>query len=244
VTVASAGRLDGRIVLITGASRGLGAAVATACAAEGAKLVLAARTQGALEELDDACRRAGGSEATLAVLDVTKGDFLDALGRSLFDRFGRLDGLVACAGDLGPVTPVSHLDPKAFERIITVNLLAAQRLIRSIDPLLRAAPAGRAVFVTDGQAGPGRAYWGGYAASKAGLESLVRAYAAELRLTQAKANLYDPGPMATRLRAQAYPGERPGAMPEPAVAAPGLVELLLPGCALNGEIVRRVQSRS
>ena len=244
MTVATAGRLDGRIVLIAGASRGLGAAVARACAAEGAKLVLAARTQGALEELDDACRRAGAEGSTLAVLDVTKGELVDALGRSLFDRFGRLDGLVVCAADLGPVTPVSHLDPKAFERILGVNLVAAQRLIRSLDPLLRAAPAGRAVFVTDGQAGPGRAYWGSYAAAKAGLEALVRAYAAELRLTAARANLYDPGPMATRLRAQAYPGEKPDTMPDPAGAAPGLVELLLPGCERNGEIVRRVQSRS
>ena len=234
--------LEGRIVLVTGASRGLGAAVATACAAAGAKLILAARTAGALEELDDACRRAGGSEATLAVLDLTKGELVDALGRSLFDRHGRLDGLVACAAELGVVTPVSHLDPNTFERILPVNLVANQRLIRSLDPLLRAAPAGRAVFVTDGNAGPGKAYWGGYAATKAGLEALVRAYAAELRLTHARVNLYDPGPIATRLRAQAYPGERPGAVPEPAAVVPGLIELLLPGCTRNGEIVRRTQS--
>ena len=242
MTMAGAAPLDGRIVLVTGASRGFGAAVATACAAAGAKLVLAARTSGALEELDDACRRAGGGEATLAVLDLTKGELVDGLGRSLFERFGRLDGLVACAGDLGPITPVSHLDPKALERILAINLVANQRLIRSLDPLLRAAPAGRAVFVTDGEARPGRPYWGGYTASKAALEALVRAYAAELRLTQAKANLYDPGPMATRLRAQAYPGERPDAMPDPAVAAPAVIELLRPDCQRNGEIVRRLQS--
>jgi NAD(P)-dependent dehydrogenase (short-subunit alcohol dehydrogenase family) len=233
--------LEGRIVLVTGASRGLGAAVATACAAAGAKLILAARTSGALEELDDACRRAGGSEATLAALDLAKGELIDGLGRLLFDRFGRLDGLVACAAELGVVTPVSHLEPRTFERILAVNLVGNQRLIRSLDPLLRAAPAGRAVFVTDGQGGPGRAYWGGYAATKAGLEALVLAYAAELRLTQVRVNLYDPGPMATRLRDQAYPGERPGAVPDPAAAVPGLIELLLPGCAQSGEIVRQAQ---
>lgn len=234
--------LEGRIVLVTGASRGLGAAVATACAARGAKLVLAARTAGALEELDDACRRAGGSEATLATLDLTKGELIDALGRSLFERFGRLDGLVACAAELGVITPVSHLEPKAFERILAVNLAANQRLIRSLDPLLRAAPAGRAVFVTDGGAGPGRAYWGGYAATKAGLEALVLAYAAELRLTQVRVNLVDPGPMETRLRAQAYPGERPGTVPDPAAMAPAVVDLLLHGCQRMGEIVRLPQS--
>jgi NAD(P)-dependent dehydrogenase (short-subunit alcohol dehydrogenase family) len=234
--------LEGRIVLVTGASRGLGAAVATACAAQGAKLVLAARTAGALEELDDACRRAGGSDATLAALDLTKGELVDALGRSLFERFGRLDGLVACAAELGVVTPVSHLEPKTFERILDVNLVANQRLIRSLDPLLRAAPAGRAVFVTDGGAGPGRAYWGGYAATKAGLEALVLAYAAELRLTQVGVNLFDPGPMATRLRAQAYPGERPGAVPEAAAVVPALIDLLLPTCQRSGEIVRVPQS--
>ncbi len=240
--MAEAAPLAGRIVLVTGASRGLGAAVATACAAAGAKLVLAARTAGALEELDDACRRAGGEEATLAVLDLTKGELVDGLGRSLFERFGRLDGLVACAGEFGAATPVSHLEPKTLERVLAVNLVANQRLIRSLDPLLRAAPSGRAVFVTDGNAGPGRAFWGGYAASKAGLESLVLAYAAELRLTQVRVNLYDPGPMATRLRAQAFPGERPGMVPEPAIAVPGLVELLLPECRRSGEIVRRAQS--
>ena len=234
--------LEGRIVLVTGASRGLGAAVATVCATAGAKLILAARTAGALEELDDACRHAGGAEATLAALDLTKGELVDALGRSLFDRFGRLDGLVACAAELGAITPVSHLEPKTFERILAVNLVANQRLIRSVDPLLRAAPAGRAVFVTDGGAGPGRAYWGGYAATKAALEALVLAYAAELRLTQVRVNLFDPGRMETRLRAQAFPGERPGTVPTPTASAPALLDLLLPTCRRNGEIVRMSQS--
>ena len=233
-----AGRLVGRVVLVTGASRGLGAAVAEACAAEGARLVLVARTKGALEEVDDAVRRRSGEASTLVTLDVTNGELVDRLGAALFERFGRLDGLVACAAELGPITPVSHLEPKALERVMAVNALANHRLIRSLDPLLRAAPDARAVFVTDGGTGPGRAYWGAYAASKAALEALALAYAAELRITPVKVNLLDPGPMATRLRAQAYPGERPGTMPVPAVAAPAVVELLLPGCARHGEIVR------
>jgi len=234
--------LAGRVILVTGASRGLGMAVALACAARGAKLVLAARTGGALEELDDAIRRQGGEPATLAVLDLTKGELIDALGRSMFDRYGRLDGLVGCAGELGMITPASHLEPELLQRLLAVNLVANHRLIRSLDPLLRAAPDARAVFVTDGAAGPGRAYWGGYAATKAALEALVLAYAAEVRLTQVHVNLFDPGPMATRLRAQAFPGERPGAVPDPDGAAAALVELLRPGYTGRGQIVRYAPS--
>ncbi len=238
--MAATGRLDGRVVLVTGASRGLGAAVAEACAAEGAKLVLVARTRGGLEEVDDRVRR-HGSEATLVALDVTDGKLVDTLGRALFERFGRLDGLVGAAAELGPITPASHLEGKVFERVMAVNALANHRLIRSLDPLLRLAPSARAVFVTDGAAGPGRAYWGGYAASKAALEALVRAYAAELRLTNVRVNLFDPGPMATKLRAQAYPGERPSSVPSPASVAPALVELLTAACTAQGQIVRQPQ---
>lgn len=231
-------RLSGRVVVVIGASRGLGAAVAEACAAEGAHLVLVARTKGALEEVDDRVRGLG-AEATLVVADVTKGELLDALGAALHQRFGRVDGLVAAAAELGLLTPVSHYEPKDLESLLRVNLLAVQRLIRSLDPLLRTAPAGRAVFVTDRGPGPGTAYWGGYAASKAALEALVLAYAAEVRITPLRVNLFDPGPLATRLRARAFPGERPGASPPPEAAAPALVELLLPGCARHGEVVRR-----
>jgi NAD(P)-dependent dehydrogenase (short-subunit alcohol dehydrogenase family) len=239
-----AGRLAGRVVLITGASRGLGAAVAEACAAEGAKLVLVARTRGALEEVDDAVRRRGGEEATLVALDVTNGELVDTLGRALFERFGRLDGLVACAAELGVLTPVSHLEAKVLEQAMAVNALANHRLIRSLDPLLRAAPAARAAFVTDRAALPGRAFWGAYAASKAAMEALVLAYAAEMRITPVRVNLFDPGPMATRLRERAYPGEEPGTMPSPAAVAPALVELLLPGCVRHGELVSAAQSGS
>jgi NAD(P)-dependent dehydrogenase (short-subunit alcohol dehydrogenase family) len=237
---AAAGRLAGRVVLVTGASRGLGAAVAEACAAEGAHLVLVARTRGALEEVDDAVRRRGG-EATLVTLDITRGDLVDALGGALHERFRRLDGFVACAADLGAITPVSHLEPKVLDQALAVNLVANQRLIRSLDPLLRASDAGRAVFVTDGAVLPGRAYWGAYAVSKAGLEALVLSYAAETRITPVRVNLLDPGPMATRLRERAFPGERPGTQPSPAEKAPALVELLLPGCTRHSEIVRLAQ---
>lgn len=231
------GRLAGRLIVIAGASRGLGAATAEACAAEGARLVLVARTRGALEEVDDAVRRQGG-EATLVAADLTKGELVDSLGGALHQRFGHVDGLVAAAAELGPLTPVSHLEPKALEQVLRTNLLATHRLIRSLDPLLRAAPDARAVFVTD-RNGRNRAYWGAYAASKAALEALVLAYAAELRLTNVKVNLFDPGPIATRLRAKAYPGEDPASQPDPAQAAPALLDLLLPSCGRHGEIVER-----
>jgi NAD(P)-dependent dehydrogenase (short-subunit alcohol dehydrogenase family) len=234
------GSLEGKVVLVTGASRGLGAAVAEACAAEGAHLVLVGRTRGALEEVDDRVRRAAGPDegATLVPLDLAQGELLDKLGGPLFERFGRLDGLVSCAGELGVLTPVAQLEPQRLAQAVTVNLLAQQRLIRSLDPLLRAAPAGRALFVTCVQAREHPAYWGAYAASKAALEALVLTYAAELRLTRVRANLVDPGPMATRLRARAFPGERPDTQPAPEEIAPRLLPLLSSACAANGEIVR------
>jgi NAD(P)-dependent dehydrogenase (short-subunit alcohol dehydrogenase family) len=232
------GRLADRLIVIAGASRGLGAAAAEACAAEGARLVLVARTRGALEEVDDAVRRQGG-EATLVAADLTKGELVDSLGAALHQRFGRVDGLVAAAAELGPLTPVSHLEPKALEQVLRTNLLATHRLIRSLDPLLRAATDARAVFVTDGSAGSGRAYWGAYAASKAALEALVLAYAAELRITRVKVNLFDPGPMATRLRAKAYPGERAESVPPPSRAASALIDLLVPDCPHHGQRLTR-----
>ncbi|MDF1586901.1 SDR family NAD(P)-dependent oxidoreductase [Marinimicrococcus flavescens] len=230
-------RLSDRIVCITGASRGFGAAVARACAAEGAHLVLTGRTKGGLEEVDDAVRAAGG-QATLIPLDLRQGQMIDTLGAALYERFGRLDGLVLNAGELGPITPVSHLEPKVLERVMGLNVLATHRLIRSLEPLLKASADGRAVVVTDAPAREPRAYWGAYAASKAALEALARCWALELRITPVRVNLAEPGPMGTRLRGDAFPGEKPGDQPEPAHYAAGIVDLLDPACTRNGELVR------
>lgn len=229
-------RLAGRIVCITGASRGFGAAVARACAAEGAQLVLTARTRGGLEEVDDAVRAAGG-QATLIPFDLRKGEMIDTLGAALFERFGRLDGLVLNAGELGPLTPLSHLEPRVLERVMSLNVLAQHRLIRSLEPLLKASKDGRAVVVTDAPAREPRAYWGAYAASKAALEALARTWAMELRITPVKVNLARPGPMDTRLRGDAFPGERPGDQPAPERYAAGIVDLLDPACSSSGELV-------
>lgn len=226
-------RLDGRVVLVTGASRGLGAAVAEACAREGAKLVLVARTRGGLEETDDRVRAAGG-EAVLLPLDLMNGDLVDRLGPSIHARFGRLDGLVNAAGDLGKLMPVAQFDTKILERMIRLQVLGTQRLIATVDPLLRAAPAGRAVFVTDGHAEPGRAYWGGYTAAKAGMTALALAWAAETRRTALRVSLFDPGPMRTRLREGAFPGAME--VPEPEAVAAGVVELLLESGERSGEM--------
>lgn len=231
------GSLDGRIVLVTGAGHGIGAAVARVCAAAGARLVLTAKSRAALEEVDDQIRRAGAEPATLVPLDLAKGEEVDMLGAALFQRFGRLDGLAACAGDLGLLTPASHLDPKVMARTVAVNLLANQRLIRTLEPLLRAAEAGRAVFATDGT-GRNAAFWGAYGASKAALEALVLSWAAELRITPIRVNLLDPGPVATRLRGTAFPGERQETLRRPDEVAGAFVDLLLPGCDSHERIVR------
>lgn len=224
-----------RIALITGASRGLGAALAERFAAEGASLILVARTPGALEEVDDQVRAAGG-RATLVPLDLTDGAAIDQLGGALAERFGRLDVLVGGAAELGPLSPLGHIGPEAFERVMTVNATANYRLIRSLDPLLRASTAGRAIFVTCAEV-RGKPYWGGYAASKAALEALVLAYAAETRRTGLRVNLIDPGPLRTRLRATAYPGEDPSKLPEPSAVIGAFVALAETACAQHGSLI-------
>jgi NAD(P)-dependent dehydrogenase (short-subunit alcohol dehydrogenase family) len=230
------GRLAGRLALITGASRGLGAAVAKRFAAEGAQLVLVARTVGGLEETDDAVRAAGGS-ATLVPLDLTDFDAIDRLGQSLHERFGRLDILVGNAGGLGTLSPVGHIRVRDWTEVINLNLTANWRLIRSLDPLLRASEAGRAIFVTDALARRPKAFWSAYAASKAGLEALVRVYADETERTKMRVNLVDPGRLRTRLRARAFPGEKPESVPGPESVADAFVTLAEVGCARHGELV-------
>ncbi len=218
--------LAGRIALVTGASRGLGRAVAVELARHGAHPVITARSQGGLEETDDLIRAAGG-QATLLPLDLENGEALDALGPSLFERFRRLDILVHCAASLGRLTPAPHILPKDWADVVAVNLSSTWRLIRSCGPLLAIAAAGRAVFVTDDLAETPRAYWGAYGATKAGAANLARAWAAEIAGGRLRVELFDPGPMATRLRAAAMPGEDPTTLPHPETVAPRLVALCL-----------------
>ena len=230
------GPLHGSVALVTGASRGLGAATAIALARLGAHVVITARTQGGLEDTDDAIR-AGGGAATLLPMDLAEQEQIDAIGPSLYQRFGRLDVLVHCAGALGRLTPVAHITPNDWADVIAVNLATAWRLIRSCDPLLRNAPAGRAVFVTDARARAPLAYWGAYGATKAAMEHLVLTWADELRKTRLRVNLFDPGAMRTRLRAGAFPGEDPMVQPRPEDIAPTLAALCLPDEARHGKVI-------
>ncbi len=237
------GTLSGLVALVTGASRGIGAAAAVELGRRGAHVVLLARTQGGLEETDDAVRAAGGT-ATLLPLDLQDGPGLDPVGPSIFQRFGRLDILVHGAGALGKLTPVPHIQPKDWDAVVGVNLAATWRLIRTCAPPLQAAPAGRAVFVTTGIASAPHAYWAGYGATKAGMEHLVLTWAAESVTTNLRVNLFDPGPVATRLRADAMPGENPATLPKPEEVAPALANLCEPGDVRHGQRVAVAPSPS
>jgi NAD(P)-dependent dehydrogenase (short-subunit alcohol dehydrogenase family) len=233
-------RLQGRLALITGASRGLGAALARRFAAEGAHVILTARTQGGLEEVDDDIRKAGGAPATLLPLDLRSLDKIDQIGAAIQQRFGKLDVLVGNAAVLGKLSPLGRLDPKTWEEVMTVNLTANWRLIRALDPLLRLSEAGRALFVTCAAARDLAAYWGAYAASKAALEALVRIYARELGITKATANLVDPGVMSTALRLRAFPGEDRAKLASPESRTDAFVALAEARSSGNGELVSAV----
>lgn len=228
--------MDQRIALVTGASRGIGRAAAKALAKAGAHVILVARTVGGLEEVDDEIRKDGGA-ATLVPLDIRDFPALDRLGATIFERWGRLDAFLGNAGSLGVITPLAHLEPKAFQELIEVNVTANWRLIRSLDPLLRRSEAGRALFVTSGAARKHTPFWGGYAMAKAALESLALTYAAECASTNVKVNLLSPGPLRTAMRAKAMPGEDPDTLLKPDAVAPLIVELLSSSCDKNGEIV-------
>ena len=225
-----------RVALVTGASRGIGYACARALALTGAHVILVARTVGGLEEADDEVRKAGGS-ATLVPLDLKDVSAIDRLGAAIFERWGRLDALIGNAGVLGAMTPLTHLKPKDWDELLAVNVTANWRLIRSLDPLLRRSEAGRAVFISSSAARRHTAFWGGYAVTKAALETLVLTYAEECNGTNVKVNLFNPGGTRTAMRAKAFPGEDPETLPSPADVAPKIVELLDPHYMRTGELV-------
>ena len=226
---------SGRVALVTGASRGIGAAAAIELARRGVHVVITARTQGGLEDTDDAIRAEGGA-ATLLPIDLADGPALDPIGPSLFERFGRLDILVHCAGALGRLTPAPHILPQDWDTVVAVNLSSAWRLIRTCGPLLLAAPAGRAVFVTTDIASAPRAYWGAYGATKAGMQHLVLSWAQEVATTPLRVNLFDPGIVATKLRAEAMPGEDRSKLAKPEDVAGLLADLCDPAFTLNGQV--------
>jgi NAD(P)-dependent dehydrogenase (short-subunit alcohol dehydrogenase family) len=227
--------LTGRIALVTGASRGIGAATALALAKAGAHVVALARTVGGLEELDDQIRAAGGS-ATLVPLDITDAEGIARLAAALNERYQRLDVLVGNAGIGGPSSPLGHVETKAWDSVLAINVTANWQLIRHLDPLLRRSDAGRAVFLTSGSATKARAYRGPYSISKAALDVLARTYAAETASTNVRVNLFNPGPTRTKMRAAVMPGEDPMTLTTPEQIAEKVVELCLPGFAETGKL--------
>jgi NAD(P)-dependent dehydrogenase (short-subunit alcohol dehydrogenase family) len=228
--------LEGRVALVTGASRGIGAAVAKLFAAQGAHIVAVARTVGGLEALDDAISAAGGS-ATLVPQDLADLDAIDRLGAALHERFGKLDILVANAGVLGVLSPIAHVDPKVWDETMLLNVTVNYRMIRSMEPLLRLSDAGRAIFVTSGASRCPRAYWGPYGTSKAALDYMVGTWAQEVEKTNIRINLINPGATRTGMRAAAMPGEDPMTLPAPEDIAPVFLDLASPACTRHGETV-------
>jgi len=228
--------MEGRIALVTGASRGIGRAAALALAQAGAHVILVARTVGGLEDADDEIQKIGGT-ATLVPMNLRDSDAIDRLGASIYERWGRLDAFLGNAGVLGQLTPLAHLEPKTFQEVMEVNVTANWRLIRSLDPVLRQSEAGRVLFVTSGAARKHTPFWGAYAVSKAALESLALTYAAECETSKIKVNLLNPGPMRTAMRRKAMPGEDPSLLPAPEDITPRVVEMLSPGYERNETII-------
>lgn len=230
------GRLQDRVALITGASRGIGAAVAKRFAAEGAHVVLVARTVGGLEEVDDHIKALGGS-ATLVPCDLTEFERLDNLGPPLLERFGRLDIFVGNAAVLGAMTPLAQYDAKAWHDVFDVNVHANWRLMRVVEPLLRRSDAGRAILVTSAVARRPKAYWGAYAITKSALETMAQVWAAELANTSVRVNLLSPGATRTQMRSAAFPGEDPQTLKTPDALTDTFLELASPDCTRHGELV-------
>ena len=230
-------RLEGRVALVTGATRGIGAAVALRYAAEGAHVIAVGRTQGALEDLDDQIRLFG-SEATLVPQDLTEYDAIDRLAAAIHGRWKKLDILVGNAGALHSLRPLSHYTPAIWDEVMNINLTVNWRLIRAFEPLLRASDSGRGIFVTSGITRKPRAYWGPYAASKAALEAMIVSYAEEIDNTAMRMNIVDPGRVATKMRNLAFPGEDPKSLPQPRDVTEAFVVLAEPGFTGNGQIVK------
>lgn len=229
--------LAGRVALITGASRGIGRSLAKHFAEQGAHLILTARTQGALEELDDELRAAGHEAPTLVPCDLTDFDTIDKIGGAIYERFQKLDVLVGNAGTLGTLAPITHIEPREWQQVLNINLTANWRLIRSMDPLLKASDAGRAIFVTSSVGHQARSFWGTYAVSKAGLEMTAGIYAEECAKTKVRVNLINPGGTRTDMRTQAMPGEDPETVKAPDVINHLFLELASPACTVNGTMV-------
>jgi NAD(P)-dependent dehydrogenase (short-subunit alcohol dehydrogenase family) len=234
--------LADRIALVTGASRGIGAATALALAKAGAHIVAVARTVGGLEEVDDEIQAAGGS-ATLVPLDLRDHDGIARLAHALNERYRRLDVLIGNAGVGGPSSPLEHVEPPAWDEVIAVNVTANWHLIRQMGPLLRLSDAGRAVFLSSSSASNAKAYRGPYAASKAALEVLARTYANETLSTPVRVNIFAPGPTRTRMRAAVMPGEDPTTLPTPEQVAEALVPLCLPSFQETGKLYDYAQRK-
>ncbi|MDX3927292.1 MAG: SDR family NAD(P)-dependent oxidoreductase [Shinella sp.] len=227
--------LKGRLALVTGASRGIGYFTALELAKAGAHVIACARTVGGLEELDDAIKAVGGT-ATLVPFDLADMAAIDKLGGSIFERWGKLDILVANAGILGVIAPIGHVEAKVFEKVMTINVVATWRLIRSVEPLLLRSDAGRALILSSGASYKCKPFWGPYSASKAAVEALARTWAGETQRTPLRIMSIDPGATRTAMRAQAMPGEDPETLPHPSEVAQAMMPLLSPDMTETGKL--------
>src|SRR5690349_8105518 len=235
--------LSGRVAVVTGASRGIGYFIARELAAAGAHVIAVARTVGGLEELDDQIKADGHGQATLVPLDLADMAGIDRLGGAIHERWGKLDILVANAAVLGVISPIGHVEAKTFEKVMTINVTATWRLIRSVDPLLRLSDAGRAIIMSSNAAHSARAFWAPYAASKAAVETMMRSWAHETQSLPLRVNAADPGATRTAMRAQAVPGEDPETLPHPSEIAKRIVPLASPELKETGLIFQAKHNR-